>query len=384
MKQMLTALIILLFLAACLPFWREVPREVPPEPSSTPAVCTGWSEGMIVRVAPKTGTSVILELEGFQPGEQLHFLFTGEIPGTSSSRLESRPAAAVGEDGRFTWDVGLGGIPQINHWQGKIIHERGVTCFEFTLPLLAPVEFSDLGTITPSPLSAYPTPTLESPTAVLESEELNIDLLALKATPTQSSTATLTPDPDAILITDEPIFVGGDMRLLGWSPDGRFLAYFEYTVEQIAESPVDIPGTAPGTFTFYDTVTGQKCQRYSMDGRFPYEGPGCGRRFTWLANGDLLIFTQDGQIIQTNVPCGQEEDLTALFPKRVLNILSHSPGEQLLLLTGATADWLYSVERVSYLNAGLSPDYRWLTVIPVDKRGWGQALFVVPLPEMEG
>jgi len=170
MKQTLSALIILLFLVACIPFWREVPREVTPEPSTTPVVCAGWSEGMKVRVAPKTGTFVILELEGFQPGEQLTFLFIGEIPGTSSSRLESRPAAVVGEDGRFIWDIGLGGIPQINHWQGKIIHESGVTCFEFTLPLLAPIEFSDLDTVTPlpfspSPISAHPSPTRESPTA---------------------------------------------------------------------------------------------------------------------------------------------------------------------------------------------------------------------------
>jgi hypothetical protein len=67
---------------------------------------------MKVRVTLGTGTFIILELEGFQPVEHLTFLFTGEIPGTSSSRLESRPTAAVGEGGRFTWNVGLEGIPQ--------------------------------------------------------------------------------------------------------------------------------------------------------------------------------------------------------------------------------------------------------------------------------
>lgn len=262
MKQMLTALIILLFLAACIPFWREVPREVTPEPSPTSAVCTGWSEGMKVRVAPETGTSIILELEGFQPGEHLNFLFAGEIPDTSSSRLESRPAVAVGEDGRFTLDVGLGGIPQINHWQGKIIHKRGVTCFEFTLPLLAPIEFSDLGTVTPlpfspSPISANSTPTLESPTAVPETNEPQIDPLVLKATPAQSPTVKPTPDPDTILINDEPIATATYISVAGWSPDGRWLAYWSSDQTDVnVQQPYAMPG---GTLHFWNAITSEMC-----------------------------------------------------------------------------------------------------------------------------
>ena len=202
-------------------------------------------------------------------------------------------------------------------------------------------------TVTPQSLS----------TAVSESNESQIDLLALKATPTQSPSATPTPDPDAILITDDPIFVGGDVRLQGWSSDGRFLAYFEYTEEQIAQSPVsDLPGTAQGTFTFYDTVTGQKCQRYSLDGRFSHEGPGYGQRFTWLPNGDLLICTDDGQAIQADPPCGQEENLTALFPEPIQSI-GYFLNDQLLLLTGVTAYWLYNVEsQAIYPIAEITPD----------------------------
>jgi hypothetical protein len=199
--------------------------------------------------------------------------------------------------------------------------------------------------------------TLNPATAVPESNESQIDLLALKATPTQSPSATPTPDPDAILITDDPIFVGGDVRLQGWSPDGRYLAYFEYTEEQIDETPVDVPGTAPGTFSFYDTITGQKCQRYLLDGRFSHEGPGYGQRFTWLANGSLFIFTQVGQIVQADVPCGPEENLTALFPEQMQNISSPSPDGRLLLLTGATAYWLYHIEsRAIYPIAEITPD----------------------------
>ena len=149
--------------------------------------------------------------------------------------------------------------------------------------LAVPVE-----TAVPTPIIIETVPTLLTPpptvfivtlattgsgTAVPQSNESQIDLSALKATPTQSPTATPTPDPDAILITDDPIFVGGDVRLQGWSPDGRYLAYFEYTEEELAPYPVYIRGSAHGTLIFYDTVTRQKCQRYPLDGRFPYEGP---------------------------------------------------------------------------------------------------------------
>ncbi len=212
--------------------------------------------------------------------------------------------------------------------------------------------------ITPQPFqTVVPTPTPQNQaTAVPESNESQMDLSALKATPTPSPTAMPTPDPDVVLITDEPIFVGGDVRLQGWSPDGRFLAYFEYTEEELAQSPVYIRGTAHGTLIFYDTVTGQKCQRYSLDGRFPYEGPEFGQRFTWLPNGDLLIFTEDGQAIQADAPCGDEENLTALFPEPIQSI-GFFLDDQLLLLTGTMAYWLYSAENHTiYPIAEITPD----------------------------
>jgi len=57
------------------------------------------------------------------------------------------------------------------------------------------------------------------------------------------------------------------------SPDGRYLAYFEYTEEQVAESPAEgLRGTYPGTFVFYDTQTGEKCTDYPYSGLFSYEG----------------------------------------------------------------------------------------------------------------
>ncbi len=42
--------------------------------------------------------------------------------------------------------------------------------------------------------------------------------------------------PEGHLITEDPIFVGGDVWLEGWLPDGRYLAYFEYTQEQVDAS----------------------------------------------------------------------------------------------------------------------------------------------------
>ncbi|MCB9418955.1 MAG: hypothetical protein H6667_04085 [Ardenticatenaceae bacterium] len=240
--------------------------------------------------------------------------------------------------------------------------DHAITTAAFEVAVSSPTPIVQVAVTQPPllPTNTPPNPATATSTllnaGVPESTESKIDLLALKATHTPSPTATPTPGPDVVLITDEPIFVGGDVRLQGWSPNGRYLAYFEYTEEQLAASPVDIPGTAQGTFTFYDAVTEQKCQRYALDGRFPYEGPEYGFRFTWLANGDLLIFTEDGQAIQTNDPCGQEENLTAFFPEPIRSVGFYL-NDQLLLLTGTSAYWLYNVENHNiYPIAEITPD----------------------------
>jgi hypothetical protein len=160
-------------------------------------------------------------------------------------------------------------------------------------------------------------------------------------------------------ITPEPVFIGGDVRIIGWSPDGRYLAYFEYTEEQLAQSiQPDVPGTAPGTFTLYDTVTTEKCQRYQLDGTFGHEGPTHGQRHTWLSNGDLLIVTEDGQVLQADAPCGYEQNLTYAFAEPIRYIVNQSPDRAYLLFAGQTAYWLYHLQSgAAYKIEEITPDF---------------------------
>ena len=150
---------LLLGLAACrgpsTPFRPEIPREVTPESSPAPAVCTSWPGNITVRLVPESDSAFVLELAGFQPGELLTFLFIGEIPGATSVSMESQPTTRVDADGRFTWRDDLRVTPsQINLWQAKIIHARGAACFELTLPFPnSPLEFPDSRLYTPAPVS---------------------------------------------------------------------------------------------------------------------------------------------------------------------------------------------------------------------------------------
>ena len=163
--------------------------------------------------------------------------------------------------------------------------------------------------------------------------------------------ATQTPDPASIpqptsvparLITAEPIFTGGDLQFADWSPDGRYLAYFEYTEEQVATSPVEgLRGTYPGTFVFYDTQTGEKCTEYPLSGLFNYEGGGSGTQWRWLPDGRLLINVPDGQLLLTDAPCVAGENIAAQFDEPITSIGAFSPDERWLVLVGAGQYWLY-------------------------------------------
>lgn len=147
--------------------------------------------------------------------------------------------------------------------------------------------------------------------------------------------------PEGHLITETPVFVGGEVQLQDWSPDGRYLAYFEYTQEQIDEGP-GVPGTAEGSFVIYDTASGEKCTDYILDAYYPYEGPGLGMRHQWLPDSsDLLILTQDGRFWQADAPCGEAVELTAVFPERLHYFHSFSPDQSRLLIAGETSYWLY-------------------------------------------
>jgi hypothetical protein len=118
----------------------EVTRSIgTPEPGPTPVECTSLSEGMTLTVVLAAGAMIHLELTGLQPGESPHLLFTQEKP-DGLYQMEEWGMSPVGEDGRFTYTERLSSPYDYPDWQGKIIHARGVACFEFSLPLTEAVE----------------------------------------------------------------------------------------------------------------------------------------------------------------------------------------------------------------------------------------------------
>lgn len=181
-----------------------------------------------------------------------------------------------------------------------------------------------------------------SPQFESDYEAANADYLATKALLLQIVESYRSfAQPEGHLITDEPIFVGGEVRLQGWSPDGRYLAYFESTQEQVEANPGP-PGTAKGSFVIYDTTSGEQCRDYTLSAYYAYEGPGLGTRHLWLPDsGDLLIITQDGRFWQASAPCEAGVELTAVFPETIRYFHSFSPDQSRLLIAGETSYWLY-------------------------------------------
>lgn len=113
----------------------EIPRETTPEPSPTPAVCSPLPDGMRLSIVPDSESAFTLELAGFQAGESLVFLLAGEAEG-HGIQIEERPAARVDSNGDYRSDrFDLGHYAPIVEWQGKVIHSRGVACFDIILPL---------------------------------------------------------------------------------------------------------------------------------------------------------------------------------------------------------------------------------------------------------
>jgi hypothetical protein len=160
------------------------------------------------------------------------------------------------------------------------------------------------------------------------------------------------------LIMTEPLFTGGDLQFAGWSHDGRHLAYFEYTEEQVASAPFEgLRGSYPGTFVFYDTQTGEKCKEYPFSGFFPTEGPGGGRQWRWLPDGQLLLNLPDGQLLQTEAPCTAGENIAPLFPTPIASFGDFSPDERWLVLVGAGQYLLYDWStRNTHPVAEVQPD----------------------------
>lgn len=116
----------------------EVTRSVEPAPPSpTPIICTPLPDDMTLDIEPKSESEVVVRLTGLQPGENLAFVFSAEIPGQRRSEIESFPVDTVGEDGVFEFtQPGLTPLDDTtaNKWEVKVVHARGVACTEITLP----------------------------------------------------------------------------------------------------------------------------------------------------------------------------------------------------------------------------------------------------------
>lgn len=104
------------------------------EPSPTPAECTPLPEGMTVEIIPTAAKSFTLEITGLQEHEELIIMIGGQTA-VDSVEITFQPIADSVVDGRYTDHVNLSSY-EIPHWQGKVIHARGVACFEFSLPLV--------------------------------------------------------------------------------------------------------------------------------------------------------------------------------------------------------------------------------------------------------
>lgn len=115
----------------------EVPVEIiTPEPTPTTAVCTLLPEEMRIHVRRAGELHGTVETAGLQPGERPLLLLTAEAA-TASWRQEMQPDTAVGADGRFQARLDFRSWPSVEGYQfaGRLIHARGVACFEFSLPL---------------------------------------------------------------------------------------------------------------------------------------------------------------------------------------------------------------------------------------------------------
>jgi hypothetical protein len=225
-----------------------------------------------------------------------------------------------------------------------------------------------------TPTNSNETPIVEA-TAVPPQPTATTTPIPTETLPAAEPTAipTAVPTSSVRLITDEPIFTGGDLQFVGWSPDGRYLAYFEYTEEQVAESPAEgLRGTYPGTFVFYDTETGEKCSDYPYSGFFSYEGSDSGAPWRWLTDGQLLL-AFDGRLVQTSAPCAAETDLAHIFPEPISAIQATSPNGQKLILQSSSRYWIYDwaaqtalpiaeVQPDSFNNLIWSPDSQHLSI----------------------
>lgn len=140
MIKLVEASVIALILVACSQPTPTVPVTImPPGPSPTPIVCTENPVGLAVSVQPLGNHEVRVTGQGFEPGEQLLLVFTTEKATATGHRrarmVETRPAQGVSANGTFSIEDTLQPLDDsITTWHLAVVHRRGVTCLDFTVP----------------------------------------------------------------------------------------------------------------------------------------------------------------------------------------------------------------------------------------------------------
>jgi hypothetical protein len=78
--------------------------------------------------------SIHLRITGLVPNEMVHAIFSSQIKGQEREKTVSGPAD---ENGVFEYSVGLRGQnidTEFKDWQIRVVHSRGATCTEVSLP----------------------------------------------------------------------------------------------------------------------------------------------------------------------------------------------------------------------------------------------------------
>lgn len=120
-------------------------KVVTPEPTPTTpvlsgvegAVCTLLPDDMTIDIQFESNLHGVIEVTGLQPGEKPTLLLTGK--GKVSSdwwRKETQYENAVADNGRMSYRFDFRSWPSVEAYtfQGQLIHNRGVACFDIDLP----------------------------------------------------------------------------------------------------------------------------------------------------------------------------------------------------------------------------------------------------------
>ena len=106
-------------------------------PSSATVACVPLQPGMSVNITPVSHVSVKVDLKGFQPGENVTFIFSTEY-GTTKNRFTAGPVQ-VKKDGSYSLNESLSVEPDRSkiHWQVQVVYSRGAICTELDMPALS-------------------------------------------------------------------------------------------------------------------------------------------------------------------------------------------------------------------------------------------------------